>query len=388
MTTRAALVTPAGVSAIATIQIEGPKALDVLNTIFRPYRGGGGVFCGAEGLCYGTIFENEEVLDAVVVATDPAKKTIDIHCHGGPRIVQRLLMLLEQQEVEIVPWQQLPPAESIADEVQLTLPLAKTQLGVLAISAQSPGGLTAWIRSQITLLKTTPHALEKVKQNLHEMFHTYTIAMKLLHPATLSLVGAANVGKSTMANVFSGRQQSITANIPGTTRDWTSQLVNINGLPLYVIDTPGRRAPGDAIEEQAMKVADLQIQLADLIVLVIEAGVDENKQIAIQRSALPAEKDILIVANKIDLQRSASACEPATVSIAAKKPIYISALQETNLDALRSAIADYFGLADFDPAQPMIFTQRQFDLLSRAAQSGHSGAMLEILQDTLGSSSD
>jgi len=363
ITTRAALLTPPGVSAIATIQITGPQSLKILQRIFRPHKTDNTISYSTEKLHYGSLYENEDILDSVIVATDPVKQTVDIHCHGGPRIIQRLLILLQKQNVQITPAQQFQSAESIADDVELTLPLAKTRLGVLTIAAQYPGGLSDWIRSQIAKLQNKANLLE-VKADLHALLHSYKIAQRLLNPPTVLLAGSVNVGKSTLANALTGRQQSITADLPGTTRDWTAQLVDMKGLPVNLIDTPGRRETDDKIEIQAIQLAEKQIAQADLIVLVIEAGVTENEQIEIQRAKLPNDKDILIVANKSDLQDRATTADTAVAHLESKDYLYVSALKETGLDQLRISIAGHFGLSDFDPQQPLIFTQRQFDLLS------------------------
>ena len=375
MTTCAALLTPPGVSAIATVQIAGPQSLNILQRIFRPHKTEDAVSYATEKLHYGALYENEEILDAVIVATDPVKQIVEIHCHGGPRLVQRLLLLLQNQDVKITPARQLSPAESIADEVARTLPLAKTSLAVLAIAAQHPGGLTKLLQTEIYSLQNENETLGRVRERFTKLLPTFQIAQRLLHPPIVVLVGAVNVGKSTLANALTGRRQSITADLPGTTRDWTAQLVNINGLPVNLIDTPGRRdlsdmisegergetgggfgkQPTEKIEGQAQRLAARQIGRADLMVLVIEAGENECQQIEKQTVKLPSAKDILIVANKSD-----------RVSVDQRQGdyLYVSALEETNLDRLRSAIAEQFGLTDFDPQQPLIFTRRQYDLFS------------------------
>jgi tRNA modification GTPase len=356
MTTRAALLTPPGVSAIATFQIVGPQSLDILQNIFQPHKKSGeSVSYSTEKLHYGTLYDNEDILDSVIVAAEPEKQTVEIHCHGGPRIVQRLLMLLQKQDVEITPAQQLQPAESIAAEVEFTLPRAKTRLGVLAIASQHPGGLSSWIRSQIAGLQNKPNSLDDVKADLHALLPSFQIAQRLLNPPTVLLAGSVNVGKSTLANALTGRKQSLTADLPGTTRDWTAQLVDMNGLPVNLIDTPGRRETRDAIEVHALQLAENQIAQADLIVLVMEAGNQELEHLEKQKTLIPCDKEILIVVNKSDL---ISADQPQS------NDLYVSALKESNLNSLRTAIANHFGVANFDPQSPLIFTQRQYDFLS------------------------
>jgi tRNA modification GTPase len=93
-----------------------------------------------------------------------------------------------------------------------------------------------------------------------------------VHPPTVALVGAANVGKSTLTNRVLGRSASITADLPGTTRDWVGGLAelatDIGHLAVRWIDTPGLRETGDAIERRAIELARAVIAAADVVIAV------------------------------------------------------------------------------------------------------------------------
>src|SRR5205814_10504480 len=89
----------------------------------------------------------------------------------------------------------------------------------------------------------------------------------LLHPPRVAIVGAPNVGKSTLANQLFAQERSITADLPGTTRDWVGEIANLDGLVVQLVDTPGIRDTSDAIERQAIDRSRHQIEQADLVVL-------------------------------------------------------------------------------------------------------------------------
>ncbi len=99
-------------------------------------------------------------------------------------------------------------------------------------------------------------------------------------------------GKSTLANRLFGRQVSITADLPGTTRDWVGEIADIDGLAALLVDTPGQRDAEDAIERAAIAASREQIEGSDLIIKVLDA------------TARPGNagggSDVLIVINKID----------------------------------------------------------------------------------------
>ncbi|MCK5272754.1 MAG: GTP-binding protein [Sedimentisphaerales bacterium] len=383
MTCRAALITPPAPAALAVIQLIGPNAQSVIKRIFRPRSPSAGSdnqqLSGQ--LIFGCLIDrtsatdDEEIIDQVVIACNSGTQTIDINCHGGPRIVQRLLMLLQKHDVEIVSWDELADTASIAGEVVLTLPRVLTRMAVLALTAQHPTGLHAWAEKTIAALRKEPLTLSPVKKEIQKLLPTYDLARKLLTPATVVLTGPVNTGKSTLANTLTGKTQSITSDIPGATRDWTAQLTDINGIPINLIDTAGRRDGTDSLEEQSLFCADKKIACADLIILIIEADGCENERIAYQKRFLPTAAEPLIVVNKCDLPH-----QPESI----KNYLNISALTGNNLDLLRTAIAERLGFVGFDPLAPLIFTPRQFALLNTAANSTSSEQMLATLKTLLG----
>ena len=384
MTCRAALITPPAPAALAVIQLIGLESHSVIKKIFRPRSSSTGsdnqlpsgqlIFGSLIDGAYGA--DDEEIIDQVVIACDSDMRTIDINCHGGLRIVQRLLMLLQKHDVEIVSWDELTDATSIASEVALILPRAITQMAVLALTAQYPTGLFAWTEKTIAVLQKEPLALSTVKKEIQKLLLTYDLARKLLTPATVVLTGPVNTGKSTLANTLTGKAQSLTSDIPGATRDWTAELTDINGIPINLIDTAGRRESIDSLEKQSLISADEKIACADLIILIVEADGHENKRISHQKHFLPTTVEPLIVVNKCDLSHQRESI---------KNYLNLSALTGSNLDLLRSAIAERLGFAGFDPLAPLVFTPRQFALLNTAVGSTSSEQMLATLKTLLGS---
>src|SRR5204863_10052028 len=93
---------------------------------------------------------------------------------------------------------------------------------------------------------------------------------RLLHPPRVAIVGAPNVGKSTLANQLFAQRRSITADVPGTTRDYVGEIANIDGLPVMLFDTPGVRDTADPIEAAAIEHSSDVVRDADLILLVMD----------------------------------------------------------------------------------------------------------------------
>ena len=120
---------------------------------------------------------------------------------------------------------------------------------------------------------------------------------RLLGLPRVAIAGAANVGKSTLANQLFAQERSITADRAGTTRDWVGDVANVDGLAVMLLDTPGLRATGDPIERTAIARSRPQIEAADLVLLVLDAARPLEPE---QRPLLDAFPDALRIANKAD----------------------------------------------------------------------------------------
>jgi len=379
MTSRAALITGPDPAGIAVVQLLGPQCRNIIEKIFRAHPRFANRPLSTHSLMLGAIVDYDhadETIDQVIVAYDGENHTADINCHGGERIVQRILMLLQKHGVELVVPEQLTDTVSIDREVAAMLPIAKTRLAVLTLAAQYPGGLNAWAGKAIDTLEGNDRLHGSVQEDIKKLLPTFAAAQKLLIPSTVVLTGPVNTGKSTLANSLVGKPQSITSDMPGTTRDWTMQLTDVNGIPVNLIDTAGRRESGDHLERDSLARADEKITHADLVILIVEANGCEKKQIAEQSAGLPAQCEPLVVVNKCDLLPVSSR--------SAGEFLYISALTGHNLDQLRTIIAQRLGLAIPDPQTPLIFTERQYNLLQMAAEISSTQTIVSMLKKLIG----
>ena len=371
MTVHGAVLTPPGVAAIATVRLTGPGSVAVLEALWR----GSHADFAAERLVYGHIGDGQDTIDNVVAVADGSGTQVDISCHGGPRVIERLLGALRQHGVEIVPWQALVDADSIAGEVALNLPDAKTRLGALAVAAQHPGGLTAWaVRTRAALAEHTM-SFAALREEVRPLLGTFKAGRRLLEPPTVVLAGPVNAGKSSLANSLAGRAQSIAADLPGTTRDYTEQLVDMQGLPVRLVDVAGGRGSQDALEQAAYRQAQAQWRRADLILLVVEADGQEAEQIEEMLDELEPTADVLAVVNKADLLDELPA---------GRERLYVSALTGLNLEQLHQSVAGRFGLSGLDPTQPLVFTERQVEWLTEARVVADLATILSCLDRLIG----
>jgi len=368
---KAALITSPEPAAIAVIQMRGEDSVEILHSLFRPKPAHDFSVFRADQLFLGCFHDQEESIDEVLIRADQEQGLAEIHCHGGPRVVQRILMTLQQNGAEIVEWELLFDSPTLKAEILRTLPGMQSKLGVLAIAAQKPGGLTAWCKNQIQQLEDHPKSLELFRKEAKRILSTFDLSRKLIQPNRVVLCGATNAGKSTLANALTGWEQSLIAELPGTTRDWTEQTVEFDGIPVTVVDTAGWKTANNAIEQDALIQTAKQMERADLIVLTLEASREYRKQRESMVKDLPAGKASVIAVNKIDLHPSMHL---------EKGDLGVSALKEKNLDQLRRAITEGLGFSDFQPEAPLVFTERQRGLLMEAISCNKCEATVLVLQ--------
>src|SRR5258706_1966395 len=150
--------------------------------------------------------------------------------------------------------------------------------------------------------------------------------------ARVALSGLTSVGKSSIFNRLLGRDRAIVSAVPGTTRDTLEETVDLDGIPVTVVDTAGIRRAGDAIEAEGVRRAQAAASEADLVILVLDAGRSlraEEREVLAARGSGAVET--IIVANKVDLA-------PSVGGPPWPGAIPVSALTGEGLDALRKAI--------------------------------------------------
>jgi tRNA modification GTPase len=139
---------------------------------------------------------------------------------------------------------------------------------------------------------------------------------------TVVIAGRPNAGKSSLLNRLAGHDAAIVTDIPGTTRDLLHEHINLEGLPLHVIDTAGLRDSGDAVEVEGVRRAWNEMHAADRVLLVVDdaQGFSAEDERILER--LPASLPVTVVYNKIDLTRHRPRrkddSQPAEIALSAK----------------------------------------------------------------------
>ncbi|MGA3065958.1 MAG: GTPase [Tepidisphaeraceae bacterium] len=327
----AVTLTPPGAAAIAVVRLRGPQVVPFLQKCFSK--------TPRVGRCvHGDLRDGEKVLDDPIVVLGEQGEWADVSLHGGVWVLLAMLDLTRRHGFDVldgkIPLAQtaLDDSDSILErEVAAHLPLARTELGVQALLAQ-PGN---WRRA----LGDKPDAAEILGDRS---------LWWLLNPPQVAIVGEPNVGKSTLANQIFGQTRSITADLPGTTRDWVGDMANLDGLAIHLIDTPGRRETQDPIERAAIDASGEIIARSDLTILVLDATRKPESRLA----------GSITVINKID--------QPAAWDFTELNALAISAKIGSGLQELRELIRKQFDMNRRGDNQPRWWTDRQREIISRA----------------------
>ncbi|MDH3510498.1 MAG: tRNA uridine-5-carboxymethylaminomethyl(34) synthesis GTPase MnmE [Gammaproteobacteria bacterium] len=165
------------------------------------------------------------------------------------------------------------------------------------------------------------------------------------------LAGRPNAGKSSLLNTLAGYEAAIVTDIPGTTRDLVREHIELDGLPVHIVDMAGLRDASGEVEQQGINRARQQISVADHALLIIDASQENPDDLDALLDQLPDELGYTIVRNKIDLTGET----PGLIS-EAPLIVNVSALTGSGIDQLRRQIKKQFG---FESASEGTITARQ-----------------------------
>ncbi len=176
------------------------------------------------------------------------------------------------------------------------------------------------------------------------------------------IAGRPNAGKSSLLNRLAGYEAAIVTPIPGTTRDVVRERIDIDGMPLHVLDTAGLRQGGDIVEEEGIRRAQVEMTRADRVLFVIDAAEDPSgRAFQEERGRMPRDVPVTLVFNKCDLALGI----PVADTVAGPPRITVSATTGKGIDGLRTHLKHCMGYQSLD-AGTVSARQRHLDSLARA----------------------
>ena len=337
--TIAAIATPIGEGGIGIIRLSGKDAVDIADRIFLPRRAKKLKDALSHTITYGFIVDPSHggKIDEVLVTVMRAPRTytredvVEINCHGGMLPLKTVLLLLLREGARIAePGEftrraflsgriDLSQAEAVIDIIK-----ARSDQAERLALAQLEGKLSRTItelQDRITTLCAYVEAqidfpedeLETVRKN--EVIETMrAIGKELLHLSAgyeagrffrdgvaTAIVGKPNVGKSSLLNTLLEKDRAIVTEMPGTTRDVIEDTLNIEGLPLRIMDTAGIRETHNLAEAEGVKRSLKAIEGADIVIAVLDSSMPVDKSDEELLRAVAYKRTIFLV-NKCDIR--------------------------------------------------------------------------------------
>jgi tRNA modification GTPase len=363
--TIAALATPPGVSALAVVRLSGGEAVDVAGRVFRGRRPLGEL--PPRTLAYGHATDADgapiDEVTAVVLrapATATGEDVVELTCHGGTRSAPRLLTALfaagaraaragEFTERAFLHGRiDLAQAEAVADvihaETDLAHRLAARQIegalsrGLSAV-AESLRDALAEIEARVDFAEdvdgvavpaAVADALSQAEAALELLLAGADLGRRAREGARVVLAGRPNAGKSSLFNTLLGEDRALVTAEPGTTRDALAERLDLEGMPVRLLDTAGLRE-AEAIEALGVERARRELDAADLVLWVVDGSRPETDED--RRAFTPlAGRPHVVARNKSDLPAAPQSVEP-------EGAVSVSALTGEGLPALRAALA-------------------------------------------------
>lgn len=388
-TTIVARATPAGQGGIAVVRLSGADSRRILKALFRPLSP---AFAGFEPrkLHHGQILGSDgEVVDESLAVFMPGphtftgEDTAEIHCHGGIAVVDAILEAclaagavaarrgeftrraflngrMDLSQAEAV-------AELVAAPSREALRLCLRRLdGTLGARVNALRERLEGLRVQASLAVDFPDdeveclprdrflaEVEGVREALALLLSGVERARHAQEGLRLVIAGSVNAGKSSLLNAVVGRNRALVTEVPGTTRDFIEEVVDLGGLCVRLVDTAGLRETADPVEALGIAASRQQVEGADALLLVVDGGAlgsacaslpscpdDTVRDLLESGLAMP----MLLAWNKVDLARPA--IFPPVWCRRGERPVpavAVSATTGENLEGLVAAASRLLG---------------------------------------------
>lgn len=410
--TIAAIATPAGAGGIGIVKISGSGAISSAVSLLRPLRDLSEL--KSHHLYYGYVIDPEtgktvdEVLYTVMRAphTYTREDVVEIQAHGSRCGLHRILELVLRQGVRLAEPGEFTKRAFVNGRIDLTqaeavveVICAQTKEGLDLATRQLKGQLyeaVEAIRKQIETLLVEVEAAIDFPEDLEEIIQPEAFSQKMVQEAIMPLeellahydeghiyregisaiiVGRPNVGKSSLMNRLLDKERSIVTTIPGTTRDFIEETVNIKGIPLRLIDTAGLHDTDDALEVMGIRFTRQRLDEADVVLFMVDCSTPLAEEDTSIYDLFQDRKAILVI-NKKDLKPYVPV-EEIVERFPGLPWIQISALYNQGIEELKAAVfkavTDQRGPAELPAIVPNIRHKLAIDravIASKAAAEG------------------
>ena len=396
-----AIATAPGSGAIAVIRISGDDAINITEKIFVPAQKNKKLSeQKANTIHFGTIINENDIIDEVLISIFKAphsytgENSVEISCHGSSHIQRKILELLiskgarlaEPGEFTLRAFRNgkmdLSQAEAVADLIASSSETARR-----VAMKQMRGGFRNEIQDLrmrllnfISLIELELDFAEEdvefadrselkkltaiIAKHLQKLINSFKLGNVIKNGIPVAIIGAPNVGKSTLLNALLNEDKAIVSDIPGTTRDSIEDVVNLHGVLFRFIDTAGIRDTKDTIENLGIERTFSKVQDAEIILLMADATQNNIEDIIQTVKTKIKNKKTLLVINKTDLLKK-ELILPETDC----EHIEISAKNKKNINRLIDKLIETAGINTINQDEVIISNTRHYQALNHALEA-------------------
>lgn len=397
--TIASIATAVGMGGIAIVRVSGEKAKDILLRVFQ--RQNTKRAMKSHQLTYGWVIEGQTRIDECMAVYMKAPHTyttedvVELQCHGGQITAQRVLDVVLKNGARLAEPGEFTKRAFLGGRIDLMqaesvmgLIGAQTERAAQASLQQMGGYLSGRIHALQTQLLDTIAYIEAyldypdediepltadraanetllVKQDLEEALKNARAGRMLSGGVHVVLAGSPNTGKSSLLNCLLREKRAIVTSIAGTTRDVLREDMNLNGLPVQLVDTAGLREAADEVERIGIDRARQEVEQADVVLMVVDSAraLDEEEKALLHKGGIP----LVAALNKSDLTSVVTAEELKTLAPDAVV-VQTSALTGEGVEALRETLYQT-ALCGASPEEAYLSNERHIQAARTAVQA-------------------
>jgi len=400
-----AISTAQGSGAISLLRVSGRNAFSIVSNIFYPTNKKKIEEQKSQSILFGTIKENNEIIDEVLVSifkspnTFTGEDSIEISCHGSLYIQQQILQLLVKNGARLAqPGEftqraylnrkiDLSQAEAVADVIASTNRASHK----IAINQMRGGfsnklkNLRADLLQFISLIEleldfseedvefadrtVLLNLISKIKNIIESLIKSFELGNAIKNGVPIAIIGEPNVGKSTLLNTILNEDKAIVSDIAGTTRDAIEDTFNYNGITFRFIDTAGLRDTTDTIENLGIEKTYDKINQAKIVLALFNAkdsSTKIKKELDSIINKIKDEKHIILVRTKIDeIDYSIQKIDNKNIT----SQINISAVNNTNINKLLKEISNILQPESIENNDVIVSNIRHIEALTLANES-------------------
>ena len=406
--TIAAIATAMSNSGIGIIRVSGNESIEIVDHVFKNSKKENSLKrYKSHTIHYGFIYDEDKILDEVMVSVFKSphsfttEDTVEINCHGGILVLQKILELLIKNGARLAePGEftkraflngriDLSEAEAVMDVIS-----SQNEMALQSSVKQLQGSVSdkvkelrseiiyeiAFIESALDdpehisldgFTERLENKIEFLSSSVDKLLSTAENGKMIREGIRTVIVGKPNAGKSSLLNLLAGEEKAIVTEIAGTTRDIIEENINLKGIHLHIIDTAGIRKSDDVVEQIGVEKAKKYTADADLVIYVIDSSVplDQNDYDIME---MIREKKCIILFNKTDMESLVSFDDLKDKTDDSHIMIKISAKENKGIDDFEKAVEKMFFQGKIRENDEVMITNMR-----------HKEALLEVKESLL-----